>query len=191
MPDTSAAAGSRFLACIESVNDGVANVGKGGTFTLVTDSRVVSVGPPKRNPYGPETRRLVYASTVCALGAAAVLAATVGSGWSWLLFAWGAVLGVIGAAGNEFLVKVLVSVARPDADGLRRMRLRRHDQRLLLYPASLGTGLAVGTIAAALQDAWPDVLMTVAVLFFELALPIAMISWIKRRAAATRADVAR
>jgi hypothetical protein len=149
------------------------------------------VGPAKHNPYGPEARRLVYASTVCALGAAAVLAAIVGSGWSWLLFAWGAVLGVVGAAGNEFLVKVLVTVARPDADGLRRMRSRRHDQRLLVYPASLGTGLAVGTIAAASQDAWPDVLMTVAVLFFELTLSLAMISWIKRRAAATRADIAR
>ena len=120
-----------------------------------------------------------------------MIAATVGSGWSWLLFGWGAVLGLIGVAGNEFLVKVLVTVARPDADGLRRMRSRRRDQRLLVYPASLGTGLAVGTMAAALQDAWPDVLMTAAVLLFELVLPLAMILWIKRRAAAARAGGAR
>lgn len=155
-----------------------------GSLTVVTDSQVVRTSP---NPYSPKMRRLVYLSDVCCLAAAGTLAVVVGTGWSWSLFVWGAALGVLLIAGNELLVRFAVRIVRPAASDLARQRSRRRDQRLMVFPSALATGCAVGIIAAGLQSAAPDVLMTVAVVVFEVAVPLALTPWIRRRVAKVRA----
>ena len=131
-------------------------------------------------------RRLVYLSDVCCLAAAGTIAAKVGTGWSWGLFVWGAALGVFLIVANELLVRVAVRVVRPAASDMERQRSRRRDQRLVVFPSALATGCAVGIIAAGLQSAVPDLLMTVAVVVFEVAVPLALTPWIRRRVAKAR-----
>jgi hypothetical protein len=159
-----------------------------GYVTAMTDSQ----GPRRplgwRDPYGLVMRRLVYLSTACVIGSAVVIAATVGTGWSWWLLVWGVALGALAIAFNELLVRVVVRVVRPSETDLERMRSRRHEQRLVVFPASLGMGCAIGLIAASLQNAWPDVLIAVVVVVVsEVALPLAMLPWLSRRAAVIRA----
>ena len=57
----------------------------------------------------------------------------------------------------------------------------------VVFPSALATGCAVGIIAAGLQSAVPDLLMTVAVVVFEVAVPLALTPWIRRRVAKARA----
>jgi small neutral amino acid transporter SnatA (MarC family) len=153
-----------------------------GSLAVVTDSPATSP-----SPYSPKMRRLVYLSDALLLASAGVIAALIGTGWSWWLFAWGLGLGVLGIAGNEFLVRLTVRIVRPGANDLDRMRSRRHDQRLLVFPSALATGCAVGILSAGLQSAVPDVLMTVGVVVFEVGLPLAMLPWLRRRVAAVGA----
>jgi small neutral amino acid transporter SnatA (MarC family) len=155
------------------------------TLTVVTDSRVAQ--RTNSGPYPPQMRRLVYLSDAILVATAGVIAAFVGTGWSWWLFVWGAALGALGIAGNEFVVRVTVRVVRPAASDLERMRSRRHDQRLIVFPTSLGTGCAVGIISAGLQSAAPDVLLTVAIVVLEVGVPLAMLPWLRRRVAVIRA----
>jgi hypothetical protein len=129
-------------------------------------------------------RRLVYLSNGLLTAAAIVFAVTVGTGWSWWLFVWGAALGVLGVVGNELLARVTLRVLRPAATDVERLRSRRHDQRLIVFPSALITGCAIGIIAAGLQSAIPDALMTVAVVVFEVGLPLAMLRLLRRRVAA-------
>jgi hypothetical protein len=92
----------------------------------------------------------VYLSNAILIATAVVTAALVGKGWSWWLFIWGAGLGVLGLAGNELIVRVMVRMARPVPSDLERLRSRRHDQRLIVFPSALLTGCAIGIIAAGL-----------------------------------------
>jgi hypothetical protein len=151
----------------------------------VTDSRAVSTSP---NPYSAKNRRLVYLSDVCVIAVAGILAAKLGTGWSWWLFAWGAALGVLGIAANELLATIAGRIVRANSSDLERLRSRRRDQRLMVFPGALAMGCSAGIIAAGLQSAVPDVLLTVGIVVFEVGLPLALTPWILRRVAAKSAN---
>ncbi|HEY3926036.1 MAG TPA: hypothetical protein VGL75_15845 [Acidothermaceae bacterium] len=144
----------------------------------MTDSAFARPGP-----YSRQVRLLVYLANAILIATAVVTATVVGKGWSWWLFLWGAGLGVLGLAGNELIVRVTVRIVRPSASDLERLRSRRHDQRLIVFPSALLTGCAIGIIAAGLQSDVPDVLMTVLIVVLELALPVVLLSLLRRRVA--------
>ena len=148
----------------------------------MTDSTLARQGP-----YSPQVRMLVYLSNGFLIAAAVVTAAVAGTGWSWWLFIWGVGLGVLGLVGNELIVRATVRIVRPIASDLERLRSRRHDQRLIVFPSALLTGCAVGIIAAGLQSAVLDVLMTVVVVVLEVGLPVVLLSSLRRRVAKARA----
>src|SRR5450631_4890327 len=105
--------------------------------------------------YGPRGRRLVYTSVAAGIAAAGAVASVAGTGWSWPLFAWGWGAGVLGVVCNEIIAKLLRAIIGPaTADDRERIEAKRGQQRWLVFPASGGTGVAVGIVAGALETPW-------------------------------------
>ena len=61
-----------------------------------------------------------------------------------------------------------------------RIKAKRAKQRLLVLPASAGTGVAVGIVAGASGTPWPDLLLTAFVVVFEMVFPLMLVLRAKR-----------
>ena len=134
-----------------------------------------------RDLYGPHGRHLVYVSVAAGIAAAGAVAFIAGTGWSWPLFAWGLGAGVLGIVCNEIVAKLLRAIISPvTVDDRERIKAKRAKQRLLVLPASAGTGVAVGIVAGASGTPWPDLLLTAFVVVFEMVFPLMLVLRAKR-----------
>ncbi len=135
------------------------------------------------DPYSKRGKMLQYASGSFTIAASAAYALLLGTGWSWPLFTWG--MAVALATGPAmWLVQTIGRRALnvqldPDSPHARRLRERN---RSVLGPALL-PGVAIAIIGAASGSPWPAIFMTAYTLLFGIALPIALLPAIKRRAA--------
>jgi hypothetical protein len=128
-------------------------------------------------------RLALYASDLCVIGACAVFAVTVGTGWSWALFLWAVAIGALGVCSVELFRKVAASRSRLTPEQLTAMQPRLRSHRLLSIPAALAMSVAIGLIAGSLEAPWIDVTYAVAMLLLiPLPLLIALVI-IKRRSA--------
>ncbi len=126
---------------------------------------------------------LVWVSTFLLLFASTGFVLTVGDGWSWPLFLWGALLGPVGVLIAHSTTIVAKSYLRPKQEEIPSTGAPRRDA---IPPARLATalmGLPIGAIAASSGSAAPDILMTVGLVAMT-ALPMAMLPAMKRKAAA-------
>jgi hypothetical protein len=121
--------------------------------------------------FGLPMRLALYASDLCVIGACAVFAVTVGTGWSWALFVWAVAIGALGTFGAELFRKVAVSRSRLTPEQLTAIQARVTARRLAVVPAGLAMSVAIGLIAGSLEAPWIDVAYAVAMLLL-LALPV-------------------
>ncbi|HVA59207.1 MAG TPA: hypothetical protein VNG13_01565 [Mycobacteriales bacterium] len=139
------------------------------------------------DPYSGVGRRLQYASFGLVLASCAAVAGVAGTGWSWWLFAWGVGAGILGMACYRLTIRFVMVALKPSpADQAKAQQLVKARSRVV-YPMYLGFGLAIATVTAALQTAWPDILLTGAIVVFGLLLPLLFLRIAKRRAAGIRA----
>lgn len=134
------------------------------------------------DPYGRTAAWLVYASVGWVLFACAVVAATVGRGWSWPLFAWGIAVGVLAVACYYVFLRSGVALV---ARRLRQVQLAARRARLrargrIVYPTLAGYSLGLAIVAAGLRSAWPDILLTVFIAVFQVLMPLVVLVALRR-----------
>jgi hypothetical protein len=132
------------------------------------------------NPYGPAGRRLMYASGATIVLACGVAALSAGH-WRWPLFAWGVGNGVLSALIYLTLLAVLPPLLHAPADQRARAQPRLDQMRRALTPTLLSMGLGFGILASGIASAWPDVLMTVGIVVFQVIVPAAFLPLVRRR----------
>ena len=137
---------------------------------------------PSLDPYSKRGKVLLYASGSVTIAASVSYALVVGTGWSWLFFIWGIAVAVGSGPAMWFVQGIarrsLNVVLDPDSPQARRLRERN---RSVLGHALL-PGVAIAIIGAASQSPWPAIFMTAYTLLFGMALPLALLPAIKRRA---------
>jgi hypothetical protein len=142
------------------------------------------------DPYSKRGKTLLYASGSVTIAASVAYAFLVGTGWSWPFFIWG--MAVAFASGPAMLLvqaigrRALTVTLDPDSPQARRLRERN---RSVLGPALL-PGVAIAIIGAASESPWPATFMTAYTLLFGMALPLALLPAIKRRALRAADDTA-
>lgn len=139
------------------------------------------------DPYGPRARWLVYASDVCLVGGCASFAINLGRGWSWPLFVWGVIVGLLIPAMSELVRRIASSYMRLTPQQLTEAQPRVRAHRLLVIPGGVATGLGVGLLAGSLMSAWPDVVASVALLLVGLLPALVWLPVIKRKGLASGA----
>jgi MFS family permease len=120
------------------------------------------------DPYGFRARLLVYASGVSLVGACAVVAVSLVTGWSWSLFLWGLGVGLLGPVMSEVLRGMASSYLALTPQQLADAQVRVRAHRLLVIPMGVAVGLAVGLLAGAFVLVWIDIVATVMLLVFGL-----------------------
>ena len=142
----------------------------------MSESRTI---PPEK------IKLLLWLSTFVILLAAVGFVLTVGDGWSWPLFLWGALSGPAGVLVAQSTVVIAKRYLRPTPGEIERSEAVRRE---VVRPARMTTylmGLPFGAIAASTGSAAPDVLATVGLVVMGV-LPLAMLPSLKRRAARER-----
>lgn len=133
------------------------------------------------DPYGPRSRRLIYASGTAVLVACAVAAFHFGH-WRWWLFAWGVLIGVLSATIYGLLLRLLPALLHVSVERTAQAQPRLAQMKRAVYPLGVSLGLAIGVLASGLASPWPDILLTVVVIVFQLVVPMAMLPMVRRRA---------
>lgn len=136
-------------------------------------------------PFPP--RLTTYVSVALTLFAAIVLAVVERQGWSWPLFAWGALLGPVwvGAtiASTTYGMRYIAKQSGTGAAELSAAQERWRRRFLAVYPAYALMGLPWGIVSASIRSIWPDVAVT-AYAVLGVGLPFALFPRLARRAAA-------
>jgi hypothetical protein len=137
------------------------------------------------DPYGPRSRGLIYAMGATVLIACAVTAIRFGH-WRWWLFAWGALIGVLSATIYGLILRLVPGMLHMPAERISQAQPRLAQMKRAIYPLSLSIGLAFGVLASGLARPWPDVVLTVVVIVFQLMVPLAILPALRRRAQTAR-----
>jgi len=120
------------------------------------------------------------------LVASTLIAVVAHNGWSWPLFAWGALLGptwvlatiATTAYGMRYIARSTGTSGRDAAAAQERSRKRF----MAVYPAYAALGLPWGIVSAALLIVWPDLAVTVYAAL-AVVLPLFALPRLLRRAA--------
>jgi hypothetical protein len=134
------------------------------------------------DPYGQAGRLLMYASGATVVVACGVTALSMGH-WRWPLFAWGIGDGILSAVIYGLLLTLLPTLLHVPADRRTQAQPRLDQMRRALTPTLLSMGLGIGTLASGMASPWPDILLTAAVIVFQVVVPAAMLPALMRRAA--------
>ena len=125
-------------------------------------------------------RAALFLATAVVIGACIVLAVVAGSGWSWPLFIWGAILGPLAMIANRFILRVSARYLDAPPDKVEEVNRRNRERSRTTYPIVFGMSIAFGIAAAGLESVWVDVLFTVITLV-SVGLPLLMLPLLKRR----------
>jgi MFS family permease len=136
------------------------------------------------DPYGPRSRLLMYASGAAVLVACAVAAIQFGH-WRWWLFSWGALIGLVSATIYALLLRLLPALVHATVEQTAQAQPRITQMKRAVYPLLVNLGLAFGVLASGLASPWPDILLTVGVIVFQLVVPMALLPLVRRRAQST------
>lgn len=105
-----------------------------------------------------------------------------GHHWSWPLFIWGAVIGLLAVPANMVITRMALRALplseQTHASVLTRVRARERS----LYTPLVALSLCFATYAAARDSAWPVVLETLAFVL-AVGLPLWLLPKLRRRAA--------
>jgi hypothetical protein len=156
-------------------------------------SMTAAADPPGGNPqealglYSKQGQRVGYALAFFTLASAVLGGLLVGTGWSWPLFAWGAVVAIGSAVASRAVQKVGYSSLglAMEADSPQVHRLKERNRAV--YPPAVLSFLGVAIFGAAIVNPWPDIALTIYVVLTGIVLPLAMLPSIKRRAAVASA----
>ena len=128
-----------------------------------------------------QLRRITYVGVGLCIAASVVSAALLGTGWSWLLFGWGVLIGPLWVAATtgayRFAGRQVLGAAPPAS------RLSA------IYPAWAAMGIPFGVFSAAFGTAAPDAGLTIYAVIATVV-PLARVPALRRRfaAATTRND---
>jgi MFS family permease len=132
------------------------------------------------DPYGPRSRRLIYASGTVVLVACAVGAVHFGH-WRWWLFGWGVLVGALSATIYGLLLRLLPALLHVSVERTAQAQPLLAQMKQAVYPLGVSLGLAIGVLASGLASPWPDIFLTVVVIVFQLVLPMAVLPMVRRR----------
>jgi len=149
----------------------------------------VSDTPDRADPLlAGRLRVLQYVSDGCILFASAVLSLVAGNGWAWGPFVVGPVVVAVATACNEVVIRAGMAMFKPTEEQRRRTRTHRRKRNVIIIPAYVTFAIAAGVIAGSLESYWPDAVLGAIVLITAVALPLALLPRLKRRAEAMRAS---
>jgi MFS family permease len=135
------------------------------------------------DPYGRRSRGLIYAIAATVLIACTINAIRFGH-WHWWLFVWGVLIGVLSATIYGLTLRLVPTILHASVERMARAQPRLAQMKRVLYPLMLSIGVALGVLASGMARAWPDVLLTLVVIVFQLMVPMAMLPRLRRRARA-------
>jgi len=122
--------------------------------------------------------------------AACVLIGATGGHWSWPLFAWGSLVGPIAAYGSYLASGIgfaTLKQATGAPDELYQLMMARREARFVPMLVSFTVdGIAAGIASAGLGNAWPDVLVTIALVGFAVLLPLGLARFAANRVRPTQ-----
>jgi MFS family permease len=133
------------------------------------------------DPYGPRSRRLMYASGATVLVTCVVAAVQFGH-WRWWLFAWGVLIGLASATIYELSLRLLPALVHATVEQTAQAQPRIAQMKRAVYPLSVTFGVAFGVLASGLASPWPDILLTAGVVLFQIVMPAALLPLIRQRA---------
>jgi MFS family permease len=133
------------------------------------------------DPYGRRSRLLIYASAAAVLFACTVAAIQFGH-WRWWLFAWGVLIGVLSATIYGLSLRLLPVLLHVPVGRIATAQPRVSQMKRALYPLQVTFGVAFGVLASGLASPWPDILLAAVVIVSQLAVPIALLPMVRRRA---------
>jgi hypothetical protein len=99
-----------------------------------------------------------------------------------LLFGWGVVIGLVSATIYGVLLKLLPALMHATVDQRAEAQPRIAQMKRAVYPLLVNLGVAFGVLASGLASPWPDILLTVDVVVFQLVVPAALLPLVRRRA---------
>lgn len=150
---------------------------------MTSDSSATNLATDK--PFPP--RVTTYASVGVTLGASVLIALVGHNGWSWPLFAWGALLGptwvLATAATTAYGMRYIARHTGASDSDVAAAQERSRKRFMAVYPAYAALGLPWGVVSAALLAIWPDLAATLYAVL-AVVLPLAALPRIARRAAA-------
>jgi hypothetical protein len=126
---------------------------------------------------------VIYAAGATILIACAVTAIRFGH-WRWWLFAWGALIGVLSATIYGLTLRLVPGLLHMSTERISQAQPRLAQMKRAIYPLELSIGLGVGVLASGLAKPWPDTVLIVVVIVFQLMVPLAMLPALRRRAQA-------
>jgi hypothetical protein len=132
------------------------------------------------DPYGVTSRRLIYISAVAILVVCGGTAIHSGH-WRWWLFGWGVAIGLLSAVMYGLLLRVVPAMFHLGPERTAQAQPRLSQMKRAVYPLVVTIGVALGALASGLASPWPDVLLSVGVVVFQIAVPMAMLPMLRRR----------
>jgi hypothetical protein len=123
----------------------------------------------------------LYASDLFVIGACAVVAVKLGSGWSWPLFLCAVAIGTLAALTPELIRKVTVVRLQLTPAQVKAMQPRRVVRRRMAVSSGLTIGVAIGLLAGSFEAVWIDVAYFVAMLLLMALTAMVIIVIVKHR----------
>jgi hypothetical protein len=130
---------------------------------------------PVLDPASKAGRLFLYGNAVFILVFASVLAAIVGTGWSWPLFIWGAALGPLSIATTWLFLQVAMRSQLLAADRVATARQRMRARSWSVNPTVVLFAVSIAILGAAFDSIWPDVLMTAVIVLSNIAMPLVVL----------------
>jgi hypothetical protein len=130
---------------------------------------------PVVDPATRTGRLFLYANAVVVLACASVVAATVGTGWSWPLFIWGAALGPLSIAVTALMGRLAIRSQALSADRVASVRERMTARNWSVNPTVVASAVSIAILGAAFDTVWADVIMTVVIVLSNIAIPLVVL----------------
>jgi hypothetical protein len=131
-------------------------------------------------------RLFQYFSNACVVVACISFAIIVGKSWAWGPFLAAPVITAAGFIATAWVVRLGRHALALTPDELVAAEADTHLRRTVTIPGYISIGIGCGLIAGSMESYWPDVLLAGSMLVVGVALPLAMLPALKRRAASRR-----
>lgn len=142
---------------------------------------------PADRLFSGRLRLLQYVSDACVLLACVSFAIIVGRSWAWGPFIASPLIAAAGFIATALVVRAGRHALAPAPEQLLAAEADARLRRTVTIPAYTSIGIGCGVIAGSIESYWPDVLLAASMLGVGVALPLATLPALKRRAAGRRA----